>query len=238
MATAVKKTSGTPGSRVGRQRQADASVEPMRRPASSCRSRRWAGTLASMACSLWLAVSTANAEPLRSASDFAAISDTKARAEAMFQEVGKVLQHPRCLNCHPSADRPSQGEGMRPHQPAVARGADGHGVAGLPCMACHGASNYPVTAAFSMPGHHDWHLAPIGMAWQGKSLREICLQISDRNRNGGKSMQQIVDHMATDSLVGWGWQPGVGRSAAPGSQQQFGELFKAWVDAGAHCPRG
>lgn len=42
--------------------------------------------------------------------------------------------------------------------------------------------------------------------------------------------------MAHDSLVGWGWQPGNGRTPAPGSQQQLGELIQAWADAGAHCP--
>ena len=63
-----------------------------------------------------------------------------------------------------------------------------------------------------MPGHENWHLAPIEMAWEGRSLREICVQMKDRKRNGGKSMKQMVDHMAHDSLVGWGWQPGSGRT--------------------------
>ncbi|MGZ5989989.1 MAG: Isoquinoline 1-oxidoreductase subunit, partial [Rhizomicrobium sp.] len=28
------------------------------------------------------------------------------------------------------------------------------------------------------------------------------------------------------------------RTPAPGSQMQFGELIKAWADAGAACPKG
>jgi hypothetical protein len=42
--------------------------------------------------------------------------------------------------------------------------------------------------------------------------------------------------MAEDSLVGWGWLPGTGRQPAPGTQKEFGELIKAWVETGAACP--
>jgi hypothetical protein len=80
-----------------------------------------------------------------------------------------------------------------------------------------------------------WHIAPIEMAWAGKSLREICEQIKDPKRNGGKSMEQLVEHMAEDTLVGWAWAPGVGREPAPGSQKEFGELIRAWVESGAAC---
>lgn len=38
----------------------------------------------------------------------------------------------------------------------------------------------------------------------GKSLGEICEQIKDPKRNGGKSMDELVHHMAEDLLVGWG----------------------------------
>jgi hypothetical protein len=75
------------------------------------------------------------------------------------------------------------------------------------------------------------------MAWIGQPLGAICEQIKDPKRNGGKSLEQIVEHMAHDSLVGWGWRPGVGREPAPGTQEEFGALIKAWVDAGAHCPK-
>jgi hypothetical protein len=42
--------------------------------------------------------------------------------------------------------------------------------------------------------------------------------------------------MAEDSLVGWGWSLGAGRTRVPGTQAQFGALMRAWADAGAHCP--
>ena len=49
------------------------------------------------------------AEPLRAPDAFAGIRDREARSIALFTEMGKVIQHPRCLNCHPRTDRPTQG---------------------------------------------------------------------------------------------------------------------------------
>ena len=49
-------------------------------------------------------------------------------------------------------------------------------------------------------------------------------------------MDELIHHMAEDSLVGWGWHPGVGREPAPGTQKEFGELIKAWVETGGACP--
>ena len=57
-----------------------------------------------------------------------------------------------------------------------------------------------------MPGHPLWHLAPIEMAWQDRSLQQICEQIKDPARNGGKTLAELHEHMAEDSLVGWGWR--------------------------------
>lgn len=174
---------------------------------------------------------------LRAAATFEDIADGTERAKALFTEMGKVLTHPRCMNCHPAGDRPLQNDDSQPHQPPVVRGADGFGAIGMRCTACHGANNF----AFgddrgSLPGHDPWHLAPASMAWEGKSLSEICTQIKDPDRNGGKSLADLVDHNAKDGLVGWGWNPGPGRTPAPGSQDEFGDLTKAWVEAGAHCP--
>jgi len=163
----------------------------------------------------------------------AAAQTDQARSIALFREAGKVLQHPRCLNCHPAGDRPSQTDTMRPHIPPVVRGADGHGPPGLPCSTCHPRANYD---AARMPGHPDWHLAPRSMAWQGKSLAEICAQLKDPARNGGRDLPALLRHMSDDSLVGWAWAPGVGRTPAPGTQAEFGALMRAWADSGAHCP--
>jgi hypothetical protein len=76
------------------------------------------------------------------------------------------------------------------------------------------------------------------MAWEGKTLGQICAQIKDRKRNGGKTLEQLIEHNSHDTLVGWGWNPGPGRTPVPGTQAQFGELTRAWVASGAKCPAG
>ncbi len=178
-------------------------------------------------------------EGLRPASSFAAIGDPAQRSVAIFEEMGKVLQSPRCVNCHPRTDRPLQGDDQHPHNPPVTRGPDGHGAGGLECSTCHGPANVAfANGEGSIPGHPEWHLAPIEMAWEGKTLAQICQQIKDPARNGGKTLDEIVEHNAHDSLVGWGWNPGAGRTPAPGTQAEFGALTRAWVDSGAQCPAG
>lgn len=177
-------------------------------------------------------------EGLKPVSAFASITDKNARSAAIFQEMGKVIQHPRCVNCHPRTDRPLQGDAGKPHNPPVVRGPEDKGAAGLECATCHGPRNVALASGGSMPGHPLWHVAPASMAWEGKTLGQICAQIKDRKRNGGKTLAQIVEHNAHDSLVGWGWNPGEGRTPVPGTQAEFGALTKAWVDSGAACPKG
>jgi hypothetical protein len=173
------------------------------------------------------------ARSLKPAAEFAGIADKTERSVALFTEAGKVIQHPRCVNCHPASDRPQQGDDGHPHQPLVVRGEDGLGAIGMRCTACHGPANFDPGR---VPGHPLWHLAPIEMAWAGKSLGAICAQIKDPKRNGGKPLADIVHHMAEDTLVGWGWAPGPGREPAPGTQKEFGALIKAWAESGAACP--
>ena len=164
---------------------------------------------------------------------FDAIGDTAARSAALFNEAGKVLTHPRCVNCHPAGDRPRQGDVRRLHQPPVARGEDGFGLPAMRCPICHQAANFEPAG---VPGDSGWHLAPREMSWEGKTLGEICAQIKDPARNGGRSLGDIVHHVGDDHLVGWAWAPGTGRQSAPGTQAQAGALVEAWVKTGAACP--
>jgi hypothetical protein len=129
---------------------------------------------------------SATLQPL---SAFADIADDTQRARALFAEIGKVIQHPRCVNCHPLSERPLQGEAGALHQPLVVRGAGGMGAAGMMCITCHNAENFR-----NVPGHPRWHLAPAEMAWEGKSLTEICAQIKDPERNGGKTLAELGEH--------------------------------------------
>jgi hypothetical protein len=172
-------------------------------------------------------------KPLRSVDSFNDIADARERSAALFTEAAKVFTHPRCINCHPAGDRPKQGERGELHQPMVVRGKDGFGAPGMRCSTCHGPANFDPGR---VPGHPQWHLAPREMTWEGKSLTEICEQIKDPRRNGGKNSRQLAHHNAEDSLVSWGWAPHPGREPAPGTQKQFGELIRAWLETGAACP--
>src|SRR5207253_3438600 len=55
--------------------------------------------LASSLCAAYAASETAS-HALASPESFAGISDTDKRSAAIFTELGKVLTHPRCTNCH------------------------------------------------------------------------------------------------------------------------------------------
>jgi hypothetical protein len=172
-------------------------------------------------------------DSLASPESFASIADTAARSAAIFTELGKVLTHPRCVNCHPAGDRPRQGDTARLHQPPVERGADGHGLPAMRCSICHQQANFD---AAGVPGNPIWQLAPREMAWEGKTLAEICAQIKDPARNGNRSVDALIEHIGEDHLVGWAWAPGYGRRPAPGTQKQAGALVEAWVKTGAKCP--
>jgi hypothetical protein len=205
------------------------------------RAALWAQGAAALACVLLLASLGFGraAEPgLRDAAAFAAIGDPGKRSVALFEEAGKVIESPRCLNCHPAGDRPTQGADMRPHIPPVARGEAGLGAPGMECGTCHLQDNAPIRSAslHSAPGNPAWRLAPRNLGWQGKPLGDICRDIKDPRRNGGKSLAQVHAFLARDALVAWAWKPGAGRAPAPGAQARFGALIQAWIDSGAACP--
>jgi hypothetical protein len=192
-------------------------------------------SVATLAMSLLTGYAFSETAPqtLASPESFAAIGDVDKRSAAIFTEFGKVLTNPRCMNCHPAGDRPHQGDESRLHQPPVARGPDNHGVETMHCSVCHQAANFDPGR---VPGHPEWHLAPREMAWEGKTLSEICAQLKDPARNGGRKVEDLIHHIGADTLVGWAWAPGFGRTPAPGTQQQAGALVEAWVKTGAACP--
>src|ERR1700722_4597751 len=179
------------------------------------------------------AVSGVASDNLAGVESFSSISDPAARSAAYFAELGKVLTSPRCLNCHPAGDHPRQGDTARLHQPPVERGADGFGLPAMRCPICHQAANFEPGR---VPGNPIWHLAPREMAWEGKTIGEICAQTKDPARNGNRSLEELGEDIGTDTLLGWAWSPGFGRRPAPGTQKQAGALVEAWVNTGAACP--
>ena len=101
------------------------------------------------------------------------------------------------------------------------------------CPICHLQANFNPAG---VPGNKIWHLAPLEMAWEGKTLGEICAQIKDPARNGNRSLEALIEHIGEEPLVSWAWEPGYGRQPVPGTQKQAAELVEAWVNTGAACP--
>ena len=147
----------------------------------------------------------------------------------------RVLQHPRCLNCHQPVV-PLQGNVPRAHTPRVARGDDNLGGTVLRCANCHGAQNNP-TSRVPGAGEGHWPLPPESMAWRGISGTDICLNLRDRTRNGDRDGKSLIAHMnGGDPLVTWAWEPGQGREPVPIPHAEFVGLLRTWVASGQVCP--
>lgn len=167
------------------------------------------------------------------------VVDERAQAVAAFETVRKVLQHPRCQNCHIPGDAPLQFDIGLPHQMAVLRGPEGKGAFGLPCSTCHGEANPP--AAFgpnAPPGALNWHLPPPQhkMVFINLSSAELCRIVKNRDENGGKDFDALIKHVAEDGLVLWGWKPGGVRAPVSVPHAEFVAAFKRWAAAGGPCP--
>lgn len=150
-----------------------------------------------------------------------------------FDDIARVMTHPRCLNCHTQADTPRQGDDRRIHRPPVRRGAEGKGVSGLYCAGCHGARN---DEASNVPGAPNWQLPRHSMGWVGHSPAMLCRALTDRAQNGDLALFEIVAHVEADPLLRWAWEPGSGRSTPPLAHPEFVAAVQAWAAAGAPCP--
>lgn len=165
----------------------------------------------------------------------ASAQDSKPAADAaqLFAPIAGVLRDPRCLNCHPVDDRPRQTDERRIHQMNVVRGPDNLGFVNMRCTACHRDENNNETG---VPGAPNWHLAPLSMGWQGLDDGALCSALLDTNKNGGKSLEEIVKHLRDDPLVLWGWAPGKDRKPVHMPHPEFMTHVEAWQSAGAPCP--
>jgi hypothetical protein len=74
------------------------------------------------------------------------------------------------------------------------------------------------------------------LVFEGRSPRELAQQLADRARNGGREPAQLLDHVAEDPLVLWGWAPGSGRTPVPIPHPEFVAAMRAWVEAGCPVP--
>ncbi|HEX7904115.1 MAG TPA: hypothetical protein VF487_09570 [Chitinophagaceae bacterium] len=153
-----------------------------------------------------------------------------------FNEVYKVLMHPRCMNCHPSGDAPLQGDDSHIHVQNVTRGPDGKGLYAMKCSNCHQSEN---VAGLNMPpGNPNWHLPPANMKmiFQGRTPAQLARQLKDPKQTG-KSMTQLLEHVEHDKLVLGGWNPGDGRTLPPMSHEEFAKNFREWIEKGAAIPQ-
>jgi len=168
-------------------------------------------------------------------------TDKSAGLEA-WGRIYEVASHPRCANCHvgpsdrPMWSGPSYGE-ARPHGMNIRAGESRVGAETLPCATCHRAGKQPQTAAHAPPRVDGiWGLAPKEAHWFGRSSREICTQLRDPERNGGRDFKGIADHLDHDVVLRWAWRPGPGREPAPYSLEAHVRDIVAWGKAGQPCP--
>ena len=164
--------------------------------------------------------------------------NTATEEDTPFDKMMAVLTHKRCVNCHPAGDRPHQGEDSHVHNFGVQRGTDNHGVAALRCESCHGPENNDLSG---VPGAPEWSLAPLSMAWEGLSRVEIAKSMLNRQNNGNRSLEEIVEHLTEHELVLWAWEPGVNsegepRELPPVSKEDYIRAVKEWAEAGAVIP--
>ena len=161
---------------------------------------------------------------------------------AAWGRIYEVTSHPRCANCHvgpsdvPMWSGPSYGK-TRPHGMNIRAGESRIGAEYVPCQSCHaynetegqtGAHMAPRVAA-------SWQLAPVEADWFGKSAVEICNQLRDPERNGGRTMRDLAEHLHHDVVLHWAWAPGGGRQPAPYSLQDHVDDILAWGTAGFPC---
>jgi hypothetical protein len=154
-------------------------------------------------------------------------------ALAAFERLASVLESPRCMNCHPRGDRPSQGDDRHIHLMNVQRGAGDRGLPAMTCSACHREHN---NDRANVPGAPHWRLAPRSMGWTGLSRGELCRTLLDRSKNGRRSPAALLTHMTGDELVLWAWNPGPARTPPPLSRNDFKAALEMWIAGSTPCP--
>ena len=59
--------------------------------------------------------------------------------------------------------------------------------------------------------------------------------------NGGRNLEEIVEHLTEHELVLWAWEPGIDaagnpREKPPVSKEEYIKAVKEWAEAGAVIP--
>ena len=152
---------------------------------------------------------------------------------AAFRDVAKVLNHPRCMNCHTTVAWPTIGDDRRRHAFNVVRGTDGGGPPGMRCTTCHQEKNQE---SMNIPGAKNWHLAPVSSGWTGLSPAALCRALLDPAKNGGRTGDKVIEHLKADPFVLWAWAPGGKRTTPELPHAKFVAAAETWIKKGAECP--
>lgn len=154
----------------------------------------------------------------------------------------EVTSHPRCANCHvgesdvPMWSGPSYGQ-AKPHGMGIRAGESRIGAETLACITCHAESERAQLKPHMAPRvGATWMLAPPEADWFGRSSNEICTQLRDPARNGGRDYAALADHIGHDVILSWAWSPGAGREPAPYSLDAHIRDIHIWGAAGQPCP--
>ncbi|HEY8733917.1 MAG TPA: hypothetical protein VIL90_05080, partial [Puia sp.] len=164
------------------------------------------------------------------------VKKDSAESVKAFMRVYKVLMSPRCMNCHPAGDAPLQGDDSHIHTMNVQRGKDGTGLYAVKCSNCHQPAN--ISGPHTPPGNPKWKLPPadMKMVFQGKTPRQLAIQIMNYNQNGHKNKEQLLEH-ARDTLVKAGWNMGEGRIPPPIAYDAFVAAWDKWINNGGYAPK-
>jgi hypothetical protein len=172
--------------------------------------------------------------PLLSTLVLLSLSQAPAAEAHPFNDIAKVLTHPRCMNCHPAGDRPLQKDTQLFHKQNVSRRIE---QLGHSCSTCHPSQQGPGTDM--PPGAPHWKMpsARVPMVFEKRTPQQLCEQLKAPETNGNRTLEQLRTHMAEDAIVKWGFSPGEGRSVPPLTHEAFVKVVEAWLAAGAPCPR-
>ena len=145
------------------------------------------------------------------------------RAEGLeaWKRIEAVVTHPRCANCHVDAKAipmwtPAGESKSRVHGMNIHGGESRIGAETIPCSTCHMTSTLPNDPAPApLRAGIDWQLAPVEFLWFGKSGAEICAQLKDPKRNGGRDAVGLLEHLAARCIAEWLHPAGVGARGRP-----------------------
>ncbi len=110
------------------------------------------------------------------------------------------------------------------------------GENGVWCSTCHQTAN--LRGPHMPPGAPGWQLPTrdMPMVFEGETPRELCLHFKDPAKNGGRTLEEVLEHVQTAPLVLWGWNPGEGRAPVPIPHREFVKDMAEWIKKGAVCP--